>query len=72
MFGLQANKTIVGFPNATATTKNLLEEKCDILVPAAGEKQITTENVHRIQAKVCSLYIGCVYLFRHILLHSST
>ena len=49
---LQANNTIVGFPNATATTKNLLEEECDILVPAAGEKQITTENAHKIKAKV--------------------
>ena len=52
---VQENKTIVGFPKAAATTKNLLEEQCDILVPAAGEKQITTENAHRIKAKVMTL-----------------
>ena len=60
---MQANKTIVGFPNATATTKNLLEEECDILVPAAGEKQITTENAHKIKAKVCTVYIPAVYVY---------
>jgi len=49
---IQANRTIMGFPKANATTKNLLEEQCDILVPAAGEKQITTENASRIKAKV--------------------
>jgi len=48
----------VGFPKAAATSKNLLEEKCDILVPAAGEKQITTENAHRIKAKVRNEYVN--------------
>jgi len=47
----------VGFPKAVATTKNLLEEQCDILVPAAGEKQITTENARRIKAKVRTEYL---------------
>ena len=34
------------------TEENLLEAECDILVPAANEKQITIKNAHKIQAKV--------------------
>ena len=34
------------------TTANLLEADCDILIPAAGEKQITSKNAHNIKAKV--------------------
>ena len=34
------------------TSADLLEAECDILIPAAGEKQITSKNAHNIKAKV--------------------
>jgi glutamate dehydrogenase (NAD(P)+) len=46
--------SIMGFPGSTALPNNLaaLELECDILVPAALENQITTDNAHRIKAKI--------------------
>ncbi|XP_017471677.1 PREDICTED: glutamate dehydrogenase, mitochondrial isoform X1 [Rhagoletis zephyria] len=45
--------TIVGFPKAKAYEgENLMFEPCDIFVPAAVEKVITSENAHKIQAKI--------------------
>lgn len=45
--------TIVGFPGADEYKgENLMYEPCDIFVPAAVEKVITSENADKIQAKV--------------------
>ena len=42
------NRSIVDYSKAQNTDKNLLTEQCDILVPAAGEKQITSEIASNI------------------------
>ncbi|XP_037050671.1 glutamate dehydrogenase, mitochondrial isoform X1 [Bradysia coprophila] len=45
--------TINGFPGAKAYSgENLMFEQCDIFVPAAVEKVITSENASKIQAKI--------------------
>jgi len=44
--------TILGFPGATDTTEDLLTAECDILVPAANERQITAANAPHIKAKI--------------------
>uniref|UniRef100_A0A667YTZ2 Glutamate dehydrogenase n=1 Tax=Myripristis murdjan TaxID=586833 RepID=A0A667YTZ2_9TELE len=44
--------TIVGFPGAKPYEGNILEADCNILIPAAGEKQLTRHNAPRIRAKV--------------------
>jgi len=45
--------TIVGYPGAKPYEgENLMFEPCDIFVPAALEKVITSNNAHKIQAKV--------------------
>jgi glutamate dehydrogenase (NAD(P)+) len=54
-----AKGTLLGFAGAAreapaASAMSLLEEACDVLVPAALEKQITMENAGRIKAKVVS------------------
>lgn len=49
---LQQHGTIVGFPGAKPYEGNILEADCHILIPAAGEKQLTRHNAPRIKAKV--------------------
>ena len=45
--------TVVGFPGCDfISNKDLLELKCDVLVPAALENTITMDNVERIKAKI--------------------
>ncbi|XP_043376499.1 glutamate dehydrogenase, mitochondrial-like isoform X3 [Dermochelys coriacea] len=44
--------TIVGFPKAESYDGSVLEVPCDILIPAAIEKQLTKDNAHRVQAKI--------------------
>ncbi|GEK60267.1 glutamate dehydrogenase [Marinococcus halophilus] len=46
-FGMVTNR----FEN-TISNEELLEQKCDILIPAAVSNQITYANAHRIQAKI--------------------
>ena len=48
------NDSLLGFPGAESTenSEELLERKCDILVPAALEDVITRENAPRIKAKI--------------------
>src|SRR5688572_22770358 len=46
-------KTVVGFPGADAiSNEQLLVTPCDILVPAALERQITEANAEKIQCRV--------------------
>uniref|UniRef100_A0A6B2E9B3 glutamate dehydrogenase [NAD(P)(+)] n=1 Tax=Phlebotomus kandelakii TaxID=1109342 RepID=A0A6B2E9B3_9DIPT len=47
------NGTINGFAGAEAYTgENLMYEECDIFIPAAVEKVITSDNAHLIKAKI--------------------
>jgi glutamate dehydrogenase (NAD(P)+) len=46
-------KTVVGFPDAEPISgKEILEQRCEILLPAATENQITSRNADRIRAKI--------------------
>ena len=45
--------TVKGYPKAKEVDrKELMYYECDILIPAALQRQITAENVDRIRAKV--------------------
>ena len=48
------NKSILNFPGATnlARREEALELECDILIPAALERQLTGENAPRVRAKI--------------------
>ena len=56
----QEHGTIMGFPGAEETERNLLTTDCDILVPAAGEKQITADIANDIKAKV--VFMGVIHI----------
>jgi glutamate dehydrogenase (NAD(P)+) len=50
---LAQNKTVAGFPEAEPiTNEQLLVLPCDILVPAALERQITEANAAKIQCRI--------------------
>lgn len=61
----QANGTIVGFPDSTPYEGSILEADCDILIPAASEKQLTKSNAHKIKAKVRPSSLPWAFMFRH-------
>uniref|UniRef100_A0A8B9YVK6 Glutamate dehydrogenase 1, mitochondrial n=1 Tax=Bos mutus grunniens TaxID=30521 RepID=A0A8B9YVK6_BOSMU len=44
--------TILGFPKAKIYEGSILEVDCDILIPAASEKQLTKSNAPRVKAKI--------------------
>ncbi|XP_060262322.1 glutamate dehydrogenase 1, mitochondrial isoform X1 [Ovis aries] len=44
--------TILGFPKAKIYEGSILEVDCDILIPAASEKQLTRSNAPRVKAKI--------------------
>ncbi len=47
------HQTLEGYSEAEAVSpKKILEQDCDILLPAATENQITSKNAHRIRAKI--------------------
>jgi glutamate dehydrogenase (NAD(P)+) len=49
----ESAKTVVGFPDAEAISgAEVLEQPCEILLPAATENQITSQNADRIRAKI--------------------
>ncbi len=50
----RAQGSLLGYPDATylARRDDALELDCDILIPAALERQITAENAPRIQARI--------------------
>jgi glutamate dehydrogenase (NAD(P)+) len=53
LYYLKQNKTYQGYPDAEyVTNPELLELDCDVLLPAATENQITSQNAERIKCKI--------------------
>ncbi|XP_058043171.1 glutamate dehydrogenase 1, mitochondrial isoform X2 [Ahaetulla prasina] len=44
--------SILTYPKAQALDCHILETDCDILIPAASEKQLTKANAHNVRAKI--------------------
>src|SRR5687767_16008077 len=49
---LKKTGSVVGFAGAQPLTTSIIEYDCDILIPAALENQITTENASRVKARI--------------------
>ncbi|MHB8579668.1 MAG: Glu/Leu/Phe/Val family dehydrogenase [Ignavibacteriaceae bacterium] len=50
---VERHKTLIDYQNAEViTNEELLELKCDVLVPAAKEDQITIKNAHKLKCKI--------------------
>jgi glutamate dehydrogenase (NAD(P)+) len=50
---VEKTRSVVGFAGADAITNaQLLELECDVLIPAALERQITAENAPRIKCRI--------------------
>lgn len=47
----EQTKSVIGFSGAKDLTVSVLEVECDLIIPAALENQITSENVQRIRTK---------------------
>ena len=52
LYVAQNKKGVAGFPGAKPLTTSLIEVDCDILVPAALENQITSDNAGKVKAKI--------------------
>ena len=46
------HRGVRGFPGGKPLTTSIIEHDCDILVPAALESQITSENAARVKARI--------------------
>jgi len=52
-YSLEHNKLIKGYPKATEITgKDMFALDCDVLIPAARENEITSENANSIKARI--------------------
>lgn len=50
---LSEQKTLEGYPNASSISNHeLLELECEVLIPAATENQITSQNANRIKCRI--------------------
>ncbi|WP_066376904.1 MULTISPECIES: Glu/Leu/Phe/Val dehydrogenase [unclassified Anabaena] len=52
-YAAENRHSVVGFPKASAISNaELLTLRCDVLIPAALENQITEENAHEVRARI--------------------